>query len=75
MKLEKICKLKRAEAIEAISHTVQVFYRQGVWNPYKKTDTATAIKAIQGSGYGADVSYDAKNKAYYVSIPTDSDMW
>ena len=69
-----ICKLGRQEAIDIISGTECVQYRHGVWNKYNVCDTATVIKSIRNSGYGADVFRDTAG-VYYVSIPCDSDMW
>lgn len=73
--MEIICKLQTKKAIETIKDTEKVYYRSGVWNSYEMQDTKTVIKAIENSGYGADVFYNKDNKMYYVSKPCDSDMW
>lgn len=70
----RICALGFQKAIDIISETARVYYRHGVWNEYYVRNTATVIKSIQNSGYGADVYRDEAGK-YYVSIPCDSDMW
>jgi hypothetical protein len=73
-KMTQLCKLGRQEAINIISGTKRVYYRHGVWNEYSLRDTAAVVKSIQNSGYGADVFKNAQG-AFYVSIPSDGDMW
>lgn len=73
--MKQVCKLSYNEAIEAIKNTKQVYFKSGVWNPYKLVDTQYAIERIKNSGYGADVHLNEKDGMYYVSCPCSSDMW
>ena len=75
MARKDLCVLQREGAIEAIKGTDTVHYKHGVWNPYKIVSTEYAIKAIDESGYGADVSIEEETGELYVAVPCDSDMW
>jgi len=70
-----IHQLKIQEVIDEISDSDTVFYRHGVWNTYKLTDTKAVIESVKKSGYGADLRLDEKTGIYYVSVPADCDMW
>lgn len=62
-----------------------VNYRRGVWNKYESIGATEAIKKVNDSGYGADVTieYDERWEMGYVdgkckvylSCPCSSDMW
>lgn len=69
----QIVKLGRKTAIDAIQGARQVYLKCGVWNPYEAASIEKATGKIARSGYGADVFKDGDD--YYVSIPSDSDMW
>lgn len=71
--MEQLCSLQFAKAVELIKDRQQVYYKYGVWNQYKRKNTADVISKIQNSGYGADVR--EKDGELYVSIPSDGDMW
>lgn len=71
---EKLCTLGFKTAVDIIDGTERVYYKHGVWNKYKLTDTEIVKKSIMNSGYGADI-YKGENESLYVSIPSDSDMW
>jgi hypothetical protein len=73
-KLEKLCELQFEKAVELISDTGTVMFKHGVWNDYKLTPTEDAIAYIRRSGYGADVKKDADG-VFYVSCPSNGDMW
>lgn len=72
---KRIVTLGFKKSVEAIKDVVTVNYRCGVWNDYTKAPVNKVIGYIERSGYGADVFYDDKNGEYYVSIPSDGDMW
>jgi len=74
-KYTMLFELKFREVIKAISGYDKVCYRHGVWNPYILTDTKSVIKSIEKSGYGVDLRRDDSTGMYYVSIPSDGDMW
>ena len=67
--------LKYREVIEAISSSDKVYYRHGVWNSYTLKDAEYVKKAILKSGYGADLRRSGSDGMFYVSIPSDGDMW
>lgn len=68
-----LCSLQYGEAVALIEKRPQVYYKHGVWNEYKRRDTAAVIPLIMQSGYGADVR--EKDGELYVSVPADCDMW
>ena len=62
-----------------------VYYKRGVWNQYELMNVNEAIKRVNDSGYGADITIeydeqwangyvDGKCKVY-LSCPCNSDMW
>ena len=71
--MNTLCTLRFKGAVELIQNRPQVYYRHGIWNSYRRRDTAAVITSIMGSGYGADV-YE-KDGELYVSVPADCDMW
>lgn len=71
--MNKLCELRFKEAVALIQNSTQVYYRHGVWNPYRRRDTTAVISSIMESGYGADV-YE-KDGELYVSVPASADMW
>lgn len=71
----EIVSLSFDNAISAIEGQETVFLRKGVWNEYKLVSVESAINSIKNSGYGADVYYDDATEMYYVSIPSNGDMW
>lgn len=77
MAIEKLCQLRRDDAIKYIEQYKKFFvrYRSGVWNKYEDTDYKKAIEYVKASPYGADVSVDKANKILLVSCPCESDMW
>lgn len=72
---KQICSLAKNKAIEAIKGRDTVMYKHGVWNRYGETPVAEVIRRINGSGYGADVDYDADTDTMYVCTPANADMW
>ena len=62
-----------------------VYYKRGIWNKYELINVNEAIKRVNDSGYGADITieYDKQwENGYtdgkctvYLSCPCDSDMW
>ena len=73
--MKRICELSFKDAVNIIKDTKQVYFRKGIWNPYKLVDTSYAIDRINRSGYGADVYLNDEDGMYYVSCPCSSDMW
>lgn len=73
--MQTICGLAFEPAIDAIKYTETVMYKYGVWNKFYERKTSEVIESIKKSGYGADVSYDEATDRYFVSIPSDADMW
>jgi hypothetical protein len=73
MAKQQICELGYNNAINAIKGTDKVYFRRGVWNEYELISTEKAINKIINSGYGADIYVE--DGKYYVSCPSDSDMW
>lgn len=77
MAKQKVCGLSRNKSIAFLKQITnnKIFYKNGVWNPYKQKDREEAIKAIWNSPYGADIFKDVANGEIYVSVPCASDMW
>jgi len=71
--MRSLIKLGYKEVVETIKDSKTVYYKHGVWNKYKIVDVDVAIKGIENSGYGADLYEDKGN--YYVTVPSDGDMY
>lgn len=62
-----------------------VYYKHGIWNDYELINVHEAIKNVNNSGYGADITieYDEQWEngrpdgecKVYLSCPCNSDMW
>lgn len=62
-----------------------VKYKSGVWNSYEQIEVTDAIKRVNNSGYGADITIEYDDRwadgyadgkcSVYLSCPCDSDMW
>ena len=73
--MKRIVDLGFDEAIKAIEKEKTVMFRSGVWNQYRPVPVESAINSIKRSGYGADVYFDHGTATFYVSIPSNGDMW